>query len=63
MKPRRPFREHPTSYRLVDVITVYNIICTSFLLSVHFLNVVSMYPPAVCTHPLPSQRLLNRRQP
>merc|ERR1712086_958435 len=28
-----------------------------FSLSVHSSNVVSIYPPAVCTHPLPSQRL------
>ena len=29
----------------------------SFSLSVHSPNVVSIYSPAVCTHPLPSQRL------
>ena len=32
----------------------------SFPMSVHFLNVICIYPPVVCTHPLPSQRL-NRR--
>ncbi len=33
------------------------IIVSFFSLSVHSPNVVSIYPPAVCTHPLPSQRL------
>ena len=44
-------------------ISLQLIITVSFFSVVHFLNVVSIYPPAVSTHPLPSQRLLNRRQP
>ena len=35
--------------------------CLTFPLSVRFLSAVCIRPPAVCTHPLPSQPL-NRRQ-
>ena len=39
-------------------ISLQSLITVSFFsLSVHSPNVVSIYPPAVCTHPLPSQRL------
>ena len=39
-------------------ISLQSLITVSFFsLSVHSPNVVSIHPPAVCTHPLPSQRL------